>query len=181
MNFGDSSIFLIGYRGAGKSSVARELANRLGYAWTDSDDEIERRAGRTISDMFADEGESAFRDMEARVVAELAKRRRTVIALGGGAVLREENRRAIAAAGPVVWLTASVETIVRRMAGDDSTAARRPNLTTLGTREEVESLLAQRTPLYRDCATLVVDTEGKGFADVADDIVAGLQRGRSRR
>jgi len=176
----DAPLFLIGYRGTGKSSVARELAARLGYESADSDAEIERWAGTTIAAIFADEGEQAFRDLEARIVAELVERRCTVVALGGGAVLRNENRQAIAAAGPVVWLTASVDTILERIAGDTSTAARRPNLTTLGTREEVKTLLTQRTPLYRACATLAVDTDGKSFADIAEEIMAGLERGRGR-
>jgi len=176
----DAPVFLIGYRGTGKSSVARELARRLNYDCIDSDDEIEQRAGKRIAAIFAEDGESAFRDLEARILAELATRRRTVIALGGGAVLRAENRRSIAAAGPVVWLTASVDTIMQRIAADESTAARRPNLTKLRPRVEVETLLAERAPLYRACATLVVDTDGKSFADVAEEVVTALGRGRGR-
>ena len=117
---------------------------------------------------------SDLREREAGVVADLSRKRRTVVALGGGAVLREENRRAISGAGPVVWLTASVDTILARVAADFSTAGRRPNLTTGGGRAEVESLLAVRTPLYRECATLVVDTENKTAAQVADEIAASL-------
>ena len=90
---GDAPIFLIGYRGTGKTSVARELAGQLGYDWVDADDVVEQQAGKTIAAIFADEGEAAFRDWEARVVAALSRKRRTVVALGGGAVLREENRR----------------------------------------------------------------------------------------
>jgi shikimate kinase len=173
----EAPVFLIGYRGTGKSSVARELARRLKFDWIDADDEIERRSGKSIAEIFADDGEPAFRDLEAGVVAELAARRRSVIALGGGAVLRDANRQAIAAAGPVVWLTASVDTIVQRIAADEATAARRPNLTNLGGRPEVETILAARTPIYRACATLVVDTEGKTNADVADEIVAKMAGG----
>jgi shikimate kinase len=171
---GDSPIFLIGYRGTGKTSVARELAARLGIDWFDADDIVERDAGKNIAAIFAEGGEAAFRDWEARAIAALSRQRRAVIALGGGAVLREENRRAISGVGPVVWLTASVDTILERVAGDSSTANRRPNLTTAGGRAEIESLLAIRTPLYRECATLVVDTENKTAAEVADEIAASL-------
>ena len=116
---GDSPIFLIGYRGTGKSSVARELAARLGYDWTDADDIVEQEAGKTIAEIFADEGERSFRDMEAQCRrARSAASGMSVVALGGGAVLREENRRAISAAGPVVWLTASVDTILDRLEVD---------------------------------------------------------------
>ena len=169
-----SPIFLIGYRGTGKSAVARELAARLGVDCVDADKVIEHSAGKSIAEIFAEDGEVAFRELEARVVAELCRKSSAVIALGGGAVLREENRAAIAAAGTVVWLTAGVETIAARLAADDATASRRPNLTAAGGRAEIEALLAQRTPIYRACATFVVDTEGKTPAEVADEIVAQL-------
>ena len=174
MTLNDKSIFLIGYRGTGKSNVARHLAERLGYDSIDADAEIERRAGKSIAAIFADDGETAFRDLESQLVAELAELRRTVIALGGGAVLRETNRNAIRAAGPVVWLTAPVDVIVARLAADPATAGRRPNLTKTGGREEVEALLTERTPIYRQCATLVVNTDGKTCAQVADEIAAKL-------
>jgi shikimate kinase len=171
----DLPLFLIGYRGTGKSSVAHELAAQLGYDWADSDDEIERQTDKSIAAIFDEDGETAFRDAEQRIIADLAKRRRAVVALGGGAVLREANRRVIAAAGPVVWLTASIDTILERMATDRSTSRRRPNLTNTGGRTEVKTLLAQRTPIYRECATLVVDTEGKSPAQVAEEIAAALE------
>lgn len=173
-DFGDKPIFLIGYRGTGKSTVARELAARLGYDWIDADEIIEQQAGKSIAAIFSDEGEPAFRDLEAEVVAEVARRQRTVAALGGGAVLRDANRAIIRAAGPIVWLTASVDTILERVAADNSTASRRPQLSVGGGRAEVETLLAARTPLYRECATLVVDTEGKMAAALAEEIVAQL-------
>jgi shikimate kinase len=170
----DAPIFLIGYRGTGKSSAAREIARRLNFDWVDADDEIERRTGKTIAAIFAEEGETAFRDLEAVIVQELSRRRRAVIALGGGAVLREANRQVIRAAGTVVWLTASVDTILQRLAADEATSHRRPNLTSSGGRSEVETVLAARTQIYRQCATLIVDTERKTAAEVADDIVMSL-------
>jgi shikimate kinase len=167
-------IFLIGYRGTGKSTVARQVAERLGYDSVDADEEIEHRAGKSIAAIFAEEGEAAFRDLESQMIAELAHLQRYVIALGGGAVLRDTNRKAIRAAGTVVWLTAPVDVIVARLAADPATAGRRPNLTKPGGREEVEALLAERTPIYRECATLTVDTNGKTCAQVADEIAANL-------
>lgn len=168
---GDKPIFLIGYRGTGKSTVAGALAARLGYDCVDADAIIEERAGKTIAAIFAEDGEPAFRDAEAQVVAELCARLRIVAALGGGAVLRDGNRAAIRAAGPVVWLTASVDTIVARITADSATASRRPQLTAAGGKAEVESLLAVRTPLYRECATLIIDTEGKTASELAEEIV----------
>jgi shikimate kinase len=171
----DKPIFLIGYRGTGKTTVARELAARLGCDWVDADDVIEQNAGKTIAQIFADDGEPAFREFEANAVAALGRKHRTVVALGGGAVLREANRKAIAATGGlVVWLTATVDTILNRVAADRTTSARRPKLTTGGGRDEVETLLTQRMPLYRECATLVVDTEGQTVADVVEEILSKL-------
>jgi shikimate kinase len=174
MNLDDRTIFLIGYRGTGKTSVARLLAERLGRDWIDADDEIERRAGKAIADIFAEDGERAFRDLEAEVVAELCRWRRSIVALGGGAVLSEANRTAIRLAGVVVWLTATVDTLERRLEADESTASRRPNLTTSGGRAEIENVLATREPIYRACATFEVDTEDKTPTQVVDEILARL-------
>jgi len=167
-------IFLIGYRCTGKSSAARELARRLEYEFDDIDDQIERQAQKSIAAIFAEDGEPAFRDLESRILLELCGRRRTVIALGGGTLGRKENRSALSAAGPCVWLTASVDTIHGRMAGDPTSAARRPSLTNLDSRTEIETLLAARTPHYRECATLIVDTEGKSTSEIVNEIAVGL-------
>lgn len=167
-------IFLIGYRGTGKSTVAALLAERLGWQSVDADHEIERRAGKSIAAIFADEGEPGFRDLETQVVTEFAQLRSAVIAVGGGAVLRPENRAAIRGAAAVVWLTASADTIESRLAADASTAQRRPNLTIAGGRAEIEELLAAREPMYRECATLTVATDGKTSADVANEIFVQL-------
>ena len=170
----DAPILLIGYRATGKSLVARELASRLGYKSIDADDVIEEQAGKSIALIFAEEGEVAFREMEARVVASLAKESKTVVALGGGAVLRTENRDAIRAAGPIVWLQANVDTIMERLVVDSATPSRRPNLTSAGGRAEVEELLAVRTPLYLECATLTVETDGKSVGKIASEIITKL-------
>lgn len=170
----DRPVFLVGYRATGKSTVARLLAERLQYDWIDADDEVERRAGKSIAAIFGEDGEPAFRDIEADVVAALCRHRRLVVALGGGAVLREASRTAVRQAGPVVWLTAGVDTIAGRLAADQSTASRRPSLTDTGVLEEIQSVLTGREPIYRACATLEVDTESRTPAEVADLISARL-------
>src|SRR5579871_5566885 len=119
---------LIGYRGCGKSSVAPSLASRLGWEWIDADAVIEERAGCTIREIFARHGEPHFRELERKVMAELLGREGIVIAAGGGAVLDADTRRLLKAAGPVVWLRASVATLERRINQDVTTAARRPAL-----------------------------------------------------
>jgi shikimate kinase len=165
------NLLLIGYRGTGKSSVARLVAERLGWRWLDADTELEQRARKSIAAIFHEDSENAFRDLESQVLAELVLLDRHVLALGGGVVLRAENRELITKAGGVIWLTADPETIQSRIASDPTTAARRPNLTASGGIEEIRALLVQREPLYRECATTVVDTTGRTLADVADEIL----------
>jgi shikimate kinase len=166
------NLLLIGYRGTGKSTVARLVAERLGWPWVDADVELERQAGKSIAAIFADDGEQAFRELESRVLAELVGLDRHVLALGGGVVLRPENRELIKKAGGVIWLTADPETILARVASDPTTAARRPNLTASGGINEIRELLLKREPLYRECATAVVDTSGRDLSDVSEEVAS---------
>lgn len=168
-------VFLVGYRGCGKSTVGRLLAERLGWESVDSDDVVEAEAGKTIAAIFAEAGEPAFRDLEERIVAGLAARERTAVSLGGGAVLREATRQRLAAAGPVFWLTAPARTLAARIAGDTTTGDRRPSLTGLSGLAEVERVLTQREPIYRECATVAVDADGRPPEAIADEIAAWLQ------
>lgn len=168
-------IALVGYRGTGKTTVARLLASRLRWDAHDSDDEIERAAGKSITEIFADEGEPAFRELEVTTIARLCQLDRSILSVGGGSVLRDENRAALRANGRVVWLQANPQTLLARIEQDATTSARRPNLTTRGGLDEIVHLLAVREPLYRETAHLAVDTEGKEPAQVAEEICARLQ------
>ena len=168
------NLALIGYRGTGKTTVAEELARRLGWSWLDADVELERRAGRTIKQIFAEGGEAAFRDLEEQVIAELAARDQLVLALGGGAILRASNRAAIAERCRTAWLTANPSTIQARIQADASTTDRRPNLTAAGGLEEIEQLLATRTPLYRECADCIVSTDDRSPESIAREILASI-------
>src|SRR5262245_20417230 len=134
------NIILIGYRGTGKTTVAQLLAGRLGWEAIDADRVLEARYGRSIREIFAEEGEAGFRDKEAAVLEESCRGQRAVLASGGGVVLRPENRQRVTAAGFVVWLTADPETIWQRLQGDQSTADRRPALS-VGGLAEIEQLL----------------------------------------
>jgi shikimate kinase len=165
---------LIGYRATGKTTLARLLAERLGWDWIDADVEIERRAGKSIARIFADCGEPAFRDLEAQVIADLCRRDRLVLAAGGGAPLRPESRRAMREGGKVVWLTARPETIRARMTADATTAARRPSLSNRAPLAEIVELLAKREPIYRESADWVVDTEGRTPEALVTEIVEEL-------
>jgi shikimate kinase len=168
---GDRPIFLIGYRGTGKTTVARLLAERLGWQWLDADALLEQRHGRSIKQIFAEEGEAGFRDKEAALLPELCRLRKCVIATGGGIILRPSNRETLRAAGTVVWLSADAATLWRRIQADTTTAERRPNLTGGGL-GEVEELLRVREPLYRECAHRTVSAEGRSPTEVADLILS---------
>jgi shikimate kinase len=170
---GRSLIFLIGYRGTGKTAVARILAEELKWGWADSDQLVESRASLSIRQIFEQEGEAGFRDREAAVLDELCRRQKQVIATGGGVVLREDNRRKLRSAGRVVWLTAEAATLWRRMQEDPTTANRRPPLT-VGGLQEVEQVLKAREALYRACADLTVSTEERSLEEVSKDIFSQL-------
>lgn len=153
-------VTLIGYRATGKSTVGPALARRLGWECVDSDLEVERRTGRTISQIFSEAGEPEFRRLERETIRELLTRDKLVLSTGGGAVLDEHTRHDIKTAGQVVWLQASVESILKRLAADADTDQRRPNLTDhADLRTEVTEVLKQRTSLYADAATIVIDTD----------------------
>jgi shikimate kinase len=168
------NLVLIGYRATGKTSLARLLAERLGGDWIDADVEVERRAGKSIARIFAEDGEPAFRDLEAEVIADLCRWQRLVLAAGGGAPLRDASRRTMRDSGKVVWLTARPETILARMSADATTAGRRPNLTDRPPLEEIIHLLQRREPIYRQSAHLVVDTEGRTPQQLTTEILTRL-------
>jgi shikimate kinase len=165
---------LIGYRATGKTTLARLLAERLDWEWIDADVEVEHRAAKPIARIFAEDGEPAFRELEARVIADFCRRNHLVLAAGGGAPLRPESRRAMREAGKVVWLTARPETILARMATDATTAVRRPNLTDKTPLDEIVALLQTREPVYRELADCAVDTEGRTPEALAQEILRAL-------
>ncbi len=167
-------VSLIGYRGAGKTTVAQRLSDRIGWPCIDADVELERRAGNTIQEIFERDGEIAFRDWETITILDLTQRDRVILALGGGAILRERNRLAIRR-GLVVWLQADPQTIWQRTTADPATTQRRPNLTTGGI-QEIEELLTARTSLYQECADHSVQTVGQTPDQIADQIVCLLRK-----
>lgn len=164
------SIALIGFMGAGKTTVGRLLAARLGWQFLDLDDLIVVRAGKSISDIFRDHGERYFRDLENRVLREFATdhKYRLVLALGGGAFVDAANRRVLQEAGfCTVFLDAPVDELFLRCAQPDVIRPLRQDI------QKFTDLYAQRRPEYRKCS-LHVDTTGKQAAGVAEEIVRAL-------
>lgn len=168
------NLVLIGYRGSGKSSVGRTLASRLGWDFVDTDERIEAETGRTIREIFAADGQAAFRELEAAAVSAVASGSRQVIGVGGGAVLRESNRVRLRKAGWCVWLKAPANELHRRMQDDPRNADTRPPLTGLDELTEIRRLLRQREPLYAALADHVVDTAGRSVGQVVEDVLALL-------
>lgn len=168
------NIVLIGFMGTGKSTVGQLLAARLGWAFADTDTEIEEKEGMAIPVLFERHGEAYFRRVETDVVKELAAGQSQVIATGGGAVLAEANRAAMLDAGLVVALKADKQTIVERVSAD----ANRPLLRG-GVEARVEALLADRATAY-DFAHVTIDTTGMSAEQVADAIITNIQDGGRR-
>ena len=165
------NLVLIGYRGCGKSSVGRIIARQIGWDFLDTDELIERQAGRTIAAIFSADGETTFRKLERRAVEQSLRGMQQVISVGGGAVLSQGNRDKLRLAGVCVWLTAPPEELHRRLQADPHSATRRPALTASPGLEEVRRVLAERRSFYEAVADHVVDTVGQPTTDVARKVV----------
>lgn len=163
-------VVLVGFMGSGKSAVGRELARRTGAEFVDADAWIERKAGRSIRDLFAEEGEPAFREREKDALREILAVKGRVVAAGGGAFLDGENRKAMKAYGPVVYLEVGAATVLRRLAKD----SKRPLLQG-GDREGiVKDLLDRRVPEYRR-ADHTVPADGLSVKEIAGRIIQLLK------
>ncbi|MCG6939992.1 MAG: shikimate kinase AroK [Thiohalocapsa sp.] len=165
------NIFLVGPMGAGKSTIGRQLAQALGYEFQDSDQEIQRRTGVDIATIFEFEGEEGFRNRERQVIEELAQQDNIVLATGGGAVMVAENRQQLAARGLVIYLHCSPEQQYARTARDRN----RPLLDTEDPQQKLRDLMAEREPVYRQVADMVVSTERRGTSSVVKEIRRRLE------
>jgi shikimate kinase len=148
-------VVLVGMMGAGKSSIGRRLAVRLGFSFVDADTEIEQAAGMSIADIFATHGEPQFRDGEARVIARLLDGGPRVIATGGGAFMREETRHRIRDKGVSMWLKADADVILRRVRRRTD----RPLLKTEDQAATIERLIAERYPVYAHAALTIMSRD----------------------
>ncbi|MBK9307654.1 MAG: shikimate kinase [Nitrospira sp.] len=165
------NVVLIGYRGTGKSSVGKVLAARLDRPVLSTDAEVVRLAGHTIPAIVEQHGWEYFRDLESKVCQELAGQDGLIIDTGGGAILRSQNVDVLKQTGKLFWLTASVETIAKRIGSD----TQRPSLT--GTKsfvDEIQDVLRDRQPKYQAAGDYVIETDGRSFSEVADEILERL-------
>ena len=165
------NLYLVGLMGAGKTTVGRLLARRLKLRFLDSDHEIERRCGVKVPVIFEIEGETGFRSRESQAIAELTSLEGIVLATGGGVVMSGENRRLLGASGTVVYLCARPEDLYERVRHDRN----RPLLATPDPLVRLHELYAERDPLYRAIADLVVDTGRQGVQALARDLLDKLE------
>ncbi len=166
-----SRLLLVGMMGAGKTTTGRLLAEHLGWDYLDSDAEVQAATGRTVPEIFAQDGEAAFRAAETAALRRgLEEREQVVVAVAGGAVLDPQNRVLIAASGPVVWLRARPETLAARVGDGEG----RP-LLDAGPAEALRALDAVRRPLYESLADVVVDVDDRSPEAVVADIEAALR------
>ena len=165
------SLFLTGPMGAGKSTIGRQLSKQLDLPFHDSDHEIEARTGVDIPLIFDLEGEAGFRKRESVVIDELTQLAGIVLATGGGAILDPANREHLGNRGKVIYLHASVNQQLKRTRMDRN----RPLLQTEDPRARLEELMAIRDPLYREIATIVIDTDGMRVRDVVKKILEMLE------
>ena len=178
-------VLLVGMMGTGKSTVAGLLASALGYGLVDTDGLVEARAGRTVAEIFSQEGEQHFRSAEAHAVAELGEMEGpVVVSVGGGAVLAAANRQAMRALGTVVWLRARPATLAERVGAghgrpllstgsDESSGATAPH-------EVLVRLDDERRALYEEVADLVVDVDDLSAPQVARRVADALAERRAR-
>jgi shikimate kinase len=166
------NLMLIGFMGSGKSSVGRLLATNLGFRFVDTDALVIRASGMPIADLFAQQGEAAFRDYEADALASLLGHSSLVVATGGGIVIREGNRALLHRLGLVVGLTATVEVIFDRVSRNN----KRPLLQTPNPHGTIADLLAERSPIYSATADLLIDTTARTHAQVAEAILSEARR-----
>lgn len=157
------NVYLVGLMGAGKTSVGRYLAKRLGKTFYDSDHEIERRTGVKIPVIFDIEGEAGFRARESAVLGELTLLHDIVLATGGGAVINAQNRKELKEHGTVVYLRASPADLLQRTRNDRN----RPLLQTADPHAKLEQLYLERDPLYREIAAVIEDTGNQSVRSLA--------------
>lgn len=168
-------LYLLGYRGSGKTTVAHLLAQALDQPMVDTDDWIESNHGKTIRQIFSERGEEGFRDLEQTAVAQVSSiSMPTVVALGGGAVLRPASQQVIRETGRRVWLDASPELLYGRICSDGTSQQRRPDLTDRGGLEEVTEILARRRPIYASMAELTIHTDDRTPDQIADEILVWI-------
>lgn len=173
VHFMDSTIYLIGPRGAGKTTVGKALSLTLDYRFIDTDDWITQKYQQTISSMVQEKGWGFFRQTESEALVQVSQPNQ-VISTGGGMILADQNRAYMKSSGVIIYLQASLETLVKRLSQDPN-EAQRPSLTGKTLVSEMNDVLAKREPLYLQCADIIVDA-GLPINEIIEAILAKLTK-----
>ncbi|MHB8809036.1 MAG: shikimate kinase [Desulfobulbaceae bacterium] len=173
-------IILTGFRGTGKSAVGRKIAERTGFIFIDTDDTLEEELGCSVCDFVKRAGWPAFREQERLLLARLAGVRQAVIATGGGAIMHQTEWQELRKNSRVIWLRATAATIRQRLDQDCETATQRPSLTGCDPLAEIESVLAEREPLYRTGSDMSIDTDDRSEDEIVVLIHELLMRGSGK-
>ncbi len=168
-----ANIIFIGFMGSGKSSMGRYMMNKYGYTHIDTDEYIEQQQKRTINDIFANEGEAYFRDLETKCINDILAMDRDdlIIAVGGGLPMSEVNQKLLKKLGRIVYLRASEDTLVNRLKGDK----KRPLLQNGDLRDRIRELFNRREETYIGLSDVIVDTDNCSYEAVYTDIMEGLK------
>jgi shikimate kinase len=170
-----TGIALIGFMGTGKTTVGRILAAKLGKAFVELDAEIEKTAGKSVADIFRDDGEAHFRELEKKVTKTFTGKKNIVIACGGGIVLDEKNIFRLQQECVIVCLSASLSEIMMRTSGD-----KRPLLNVADKEKRIQELLESRSPLYQKAAEITINTSGSDAPGVVQKILNALDKYENR-
>ncbi len=166
------NVYLIGYRGTGKTSLGRAIAIQLKKDFVDTDDLIVEKSGMNIPEIFSLQGEEVFRDIESGILKEISERKDLIVSTGGGIIEKEENRRLIKKTGHCIYLKADTDTIFSRISEDKN----RPALTTSTGKDEIKVMLDKRNHWYEELAQLTLDTAQFKISECVDMILDFLKR-----
>ena len=161
------NIYLIGYRGTGKTTLGRALGTELKHQFVDIDELIVEKSGMTIPQIFEKQGEGRFRDIKSEMLNGISKEQNLVVATGGGIIEREENRKILKNSGMIIYLKASADVIYQRIGGDTN----RPALTQKSEKDEITHMLDKRKLIYEDLANYTLDTESHNLQECLNLIV----------
>lgn len=168
----EQNIFLIGFMGAGKSTIAKVLQRELGMELVEMDERIVKEQGMSINDIFAQKGEDGFRDIESQLVIDIGKNKNSIVSCGGGVVVRPKNVENMKKSGKIVFLTATPETILKRVKNGKD----RPLLNGHMNVEYISELMEKRRQMYEDAADVKVSTDGKTVGEICTEIIQAITR-----
>ncbi len=168
----EQNIFLIGFMGAGKSTIAKVLQRELGMELVEMDERIVKEQGMSINDIFAQKGEDGFRDIESQLVIDIGKNKNSIVSCGGGVVVRPQNVENMKKSGKIVFLTATPETILKRVKNGKD----RPLLNGHMNVEYISELMEKRRQMYEDAADVKVSTDGKTVGEICTEIIQAITR-----